>query len=91
MKFSPILNRVLVRPDEVESVSKGGILIPEKAREVAKSGRVLAIGPGKPDEPMTVCVGDEVLWTSQYNTVEARLGGEKLLVLNEDDLLGVIA
>lgn len=91
----PILNRVLVRPDETEARSAGGIYIPDVAQEKAKRGTVLAVGPGKRTTdgaliPMEVRVGDEVLWRSEYNAVEVKIDGEKLLVLNEDDLLGVV-
>jgi chaperonin GroES len=95
-KFTPLGDRVLVRPVKEEAVTKGGIVLPQNAVEKPRRGAVLAVGPGLPDLqrgerlPIPVEVGDEVLY-SQYGGVEVRIDNEPLLILREGDLLGTIA
>jgi chaperonin GroES len=89
----PLGNRVVLKRSEPKA-SRGGILLPETAKEKPKQGVVLAVGPGKRDEdgrlqPMQVQVGDEVLF-SAYGGVELTLNGEEVLVISEEDLLAVI-
>ena len=91
----PLGNRVLVKRSE-EKQSRGGILLPETAKEKPRQGEVIAVGPGRTDEsgkqtPVALSVGDEVLF-SAYAGTEVKAGGaqEELLILSEDDILGVL-
>ena len=94
-KIKPLGSRVLVEPVDAP-VSKGGILLPETAREKPKIGKVLAAGPGKLDEngaiePMNVKVGDQVLYSSYSGTeVDEGNGDKKCLILDEKDILGIL-
>lgn len=95
IKIRPLGNRVLVKRAE-SRVSKGGILLPETAQEKPKEGEVIAVGPGKEDKegnriPMSLNVGDKVLFTSYAGTEFKPEGEEKeLLIISEDDILAVI-
>lgn len=91
-KIKPLGNRVLVQRSKVQT-TKGGILLPDTAQEKPKQGTVVAVGPGKIDENgkrETLCVkeGDLVLFGS-YSGTEVK-GDEELLILSEDDILGVL-
>ena len=90
----PLGNRVVLKRSEPKA-SKGGILLPETAKEKPKQGKVLAVGPGRLDDegrlhPLEVSVGDEVLF-SAYGGVELSVAGEDLLVIGEEDLLAVLS
>lgn len=90
----PLYNRILVKRSEATK-SKGGILLPESAQEKPKEGTVVAAGPGKLNEdgsiePVTVKVGDRVLF-STYAGTEVTLDDETLLIIAEDDLLGILS
>ena len=92
MRLRPLYNRIVVQPVEGESVSPGGILIPDNAKEKPLEAVVLAAGPGKALEdgsirPMPVEVGDRVLY-SRFAGTELELDGKKLLMLTDDDLMG---
>lgn len=92
VQIRPLSNRVLVKRTLAET-TKGGILLPESAKEKPKQGEVIAVGPGKADEqgnvkPMTVQVGDAVLFSS-YAGTEVQ-SDEDLLILSEDDILGIL-
>ncbi len=90
MKLQPLGNRVLVRRSKVK-VSKGGILLPEGAQEKPKEGLVIACGPGKEKEPMDVKVGDTVLFSSYAGTeVKSQDSEEELLILSQDEILGIV-
>jgi chaperonin GroES len=89
----PLGNRVVVKRSEPKS-SRGGILLPETAKEKPKQGLVVAVGPGRQDEdghlhPLEVRVGDEVLFAA-YGGTELTVNGEEVLVISEDDLLAVL-
>jgi len=93
MKFKPLGNRVLVRREEVE-VRKGGIIIPDTAKEKPHQGVVVAVGPGVVDEKgnrrkLDVKEGDKVLF-SKYAGTEVTLEDEEYLIMGEDDILGII-
>jgi len=93
-KVKPLGNRVLVKREEAKA-SKGGILLPEAAQEKPRQGEILAVGPGKEDEkghltPMSVKVGDQILFSS-YAGTEFKTDEEEYLILSEEDILGVIA
>ena len=94
IKFKPVGDRVVVQPIEEQEVKKGGIIIPDTAKEKPQEGKIVALGTGKRDEagkviPFEVKKGDRVLY-SKYGGTEVTLDGNKYLILREDDILGVI-
>jgi len=93
MKIRPLQDRILVERIE-EEVKKGGIIIPDSAKEKPQQGKVIAAGPGKVDEkgnriPMEVKKGDIILF-GKYSGNEIRIGEEEHLIMREDDVLAVI-
>jgi chaperonin GroES len=95
IKLKPLSDRVLVRRIDSEERTKGGIIIPDSAKEKPLEGEVVATGPGRTmdngqTKPMTVKVSDRVLF-AKYAETEVKLGGESFLLLREDDILGVLA
>lgn len=88
-KIQPIADRVLVQADPAEEKSKGGIIIPDTAKEAPQKGTVVAVGKGKKDEPMTVKVGDSVLY-GKYSGTEITIEGEEVLFMKESDIFGII-
>jgi len=94
IKLKPLGDRVLVEPVEEKEVKKGGIIIPDTAKEKPTEGIVRALGTGKTDDegkklPFEVKVGDRVL-VSKYGGTEIKLDGKEFKILNSDDILGVI-
>jgi chaperonin GroES len=94
-KFRPLHDRVVVKRVEAEDKSKGGIIIPDTAKEKPQQGEVVAVGPGGRDEngkliPMDLKAGDRVLF-GKWSGSEVKLDGEELLVMKESDIMGVIA
>ncbi|MCU0835513.1 MAG: co-chaperone GroES [Chromatiaceae bacterium] len=94
MKIRPLHDRVVVRRTEEERTSPGGIVIPDSATEKPIRGEVIAVGKGKILEngevrPLDVKVGDKVLF-GKYSGTEVKISGEELLVMREDDIMGVI-
>ena len=89
MQVRPLHDRVLVRRFNEEEKSKGGIIIPDTAKEKPQKGTVVAVGPGKKDEPMTVKVGDSVLY-GKYAGTEITVDGESYLIMRESDIVAVI-
>ncbi len=94
MSIRPLHDRVLIRRIEDETVSAGGILIPDNAKEKPSRGEVLAAGNGKHLDngdvrPLEVKVGDKVLF-GKYSGSEVKVDGEELLVMREDDIVGII-
>jgi chaperonin GroES len=90
----PLGDRVLVQPLEEAEVKKGGIIIPDTAKEKPQEGKVVALGTGKRDEegkniPFTVKAGDTVL-ISKYGGTEIKIDGNSYLIMREDDILGII-
>ena len=95
MKIRPLQDRVLVKrlEEEVEK-TKGGIIIPDTAKEKPQQGKVIAVGKGKPNDdgkvtPLDVKVGDTILF-GKYSGSEIKLDGEEHLIMREDDILGVV-
>lgn len=88
--LKPIGDRVVVRRLPVEDVTKGGIIIPDTAKEKPQQGEVIAVGPGKKDYTMNVKKGDRVLF-GKYAGQEFELNGDELLVMREDDILAVLS
>jgi len=94
MKIRPLRDRLIVRRLEEEEKTKGGIIIPDSAKEKPLSGEVVAVGNGKVLEdgrvvPLEVKAGDKVLF-GKYSGSEIKVEGEELLMLKEDDILGVL-
>ncbi len=86
--FKPLADRVLIEPAAVEMKTASGIIIPDSAKEKPLIGKVIAAGNGKVDEPMTVKVGDEVLY-GQYSGTEIKLEGQTYLIMREADIYGI--
>jgi chaperonin GroES len=94
MKIKPLQDRVIVKRVEEEQKTAGGIIIPDTAKEKPQQGEVLAVGPGKVLDSgtkleMTVKVGDRVLF-GKYAGSEVKIDGEEVLIMREDDILGII-
>jgi chaperonin GroES len=92
--IKPLGDRVLVKPLEEKEISKGGIIIPDAAKEKPQEAEVLALGTGKRDDDgklieFTVKVGDKVL-VSKYGGTEVKVEGESYTIMREDDILGII-
>ncbi len=94
MKFRPLHDRVVVRRIDAEEKTKGGIIIPDTAKEKPQEGEVVAVGPGKLLDSgkvaaMDVKVGDRVVY-SKYGGTEVKVNGDEFVVLRQDDVLGVV-
>jgi chaperonin GroES len=94
MKFRPLHDRVAVKRVEEEQRTKGGLIIPDTAKEKPMQGEVLAVGPGARDDkgelvPMSVQVGDRVLF-GKWSGTEVKIDDEEVLIMKESDLLGVL-
>ena len=94
MKFRPLHDRVVVRRIEGEEKTKGGIIIPDTAKEKPQEGEVIAAGPGAQDEsgklvPLDLKAGDRVLF-GKWSGTEVKIDGEDLLIIKESDVMGVI-
>lgn len=87
--ITPLHDRVIVKPAAAETKTAGGIIIPDTAKEKPQRGSIIAAGPGKKDEPMTVKPGDTVLY-SKYAGTEINLDGEELLIMRESDILAIV-
>jgi len=95
MAFRPLGDRVLIKRFEEESKTKGGIIIPDTAKEKPQEGEVVAVGPGARDEsgkvqPLELKKGDKILF-GKWSGTEIKLDGEDLLIMKESDVLGVLA
>jgi len=94
MKVKPLGDRILVKQLEAEEKSKGGIILPDTAKEKPKEGKVKAVGAGKTLEngkvqPLNVKAGDHILFTS-YGGTEVNIDNEEYLIMKEEDVLGII-
>ena len=89
VNIKPLADRVLIAPAEAEQKTAGGIIIPDTAKEKPQKGTVVAVGPGKKDEPMTVKVGDTVIY-GKYSGTEMQLDGENYLIMKESDIYAII-
>lgn len=87
--MKPINDRVVVKPAAAEEKTKGGIIIPDTAKEKPQRGEVVAVGPGKDGNLMTVQVGDVVLY-GKYSGQELNYEGDDLLIMREDDILVIL-
>lgn len=86
--FKPLADRVLIEPSPVEMKTASGIIIPDSAKEKPLEGNIVAVGNGKVDEPMTLKVGDKVLY-GQYSGTEIRIDGVAYLIMREADVYGI--
>lgn len=89
MKLKPINDRIVIKPAPAEEKTKGGIIIPDTAKEKPQRGEVIAVGPGKDDVKMTVKAGDIVLY-GKYSGQELSHEGVDYLIMREDDVLVII-
>jgi len=94
MKFRPLGDRILVKRIKEEEKTKGGIIIPDTAKEKPQEGKVVAIGKGKYSEdgkliPIEVKVGDKILF-GKYSGSEIKLEGDEHIIMREDDILGIL-
>ncbi len=94
-KFRPLHDRVVVKRIDAEAKTKGGIIIPDTAKEKPQEGEVVAVGPGGRDEagkliPIDVQPGNRVLF-GKWSGTEVKLDGEELLIMKESDIMGVVA
>jgi chaperonin GroES len=94
MAFRPLGDRVVIRRVEEEAKTKGGIIIPDTAKEKPQEGEVVAVGPGARDEagkiqPLDVKTGDRILF-GKWTGTEVKIDGEDLLIMKESDVLGVL-
>ncbi|HLP55635.1 MAG TPA: co-chaperone GroES [Fluviicola sp.] len=87
--FKPLADRVLIEPAPAEQVTASGIIIPDTAKEKPLRGKIVAAGNGKKDEPMTVKVGDTVMY-GQYSGTEIKLDGATYIIMKESDVYGII-
>jgi len=94
MKIRPLQDRVIVKRLEEEEKTKGGLIIPDSAKEKPQEGKVIAVGKGKLTEdgkliPLDVKVGDRILF-GKYSGTEVKIEGEEHLIMREEDILGII-
>ena len=94
MKFRPLHDRIVIRRLEGEEKTKGGIIIPDTAKEKPQEGEVVAVGPGARDEagkliPIDLKAGDRVLF-GKWSGTEVKIDGEELLIMKESDVMGVL-
>ncbi|MBV6484048.1 MAG: 10 kDa chaperonin [Flavobacteriales bacterium] len=89
INIKPLADRVIVEPAAAEERTAGGLIIPDTAKEKPQRGKVLAVGAGKPDEPMTVKVGDLVLY-GKYAGTEISVEGKDYLIMREADIFAIV-
>ncbi len=89
LSVTPLHDRVIVKAAAAEEKTAGGIIIPDTAKEKPQRGVVVAVGTGKKDDPMTVKVGDNVLY-GKYAGTEIQIEGQDLLIMRESDLLAIV-
>jgi chaperonin GroES len=94
MKFRPLYDRILVERVESEEITKGGIIVPDTAKEKPQQGKVIAVGHGKRQEdgkliPLEIKAGDTILF-GKYSGSEIKIEGSEYLIMKEDDVLGLV-
>ncbi len=89
VSIKPLQDRVLVEPAPAEEKTAGGIIIPDTAKEKPQKGKVVAVGNGKKDEPITVKAGDTVLY-GKYSGTEITIDGKEYLIMRESDIFAII-
>ena len=89
MKIKPLADRVLVEPSAAETKTASGIIIPDTAQEKPQKGKVVAVGPGTKENPITLKVGDNILY-GKYSGTELKHDGSDYLIMKEADILAII-
>ena len=89
VNIKPLADRVIIEPAAAEEKTSGGIIIPDTAKEKPQRGTVVAVGPGKKDEPLTVKNGDMVLY-GKYAGTEITVEGQDYLILRESDIVAIV-
>ncbi|HOF15481.1 MAG TPA: co-chaperone GroES [Bacteroidales bacterium] len=89
VNVKPLADRVLIEPAPAEQKTSGGIIIPDTAKEKPQKGTVVAVGKGKKDEPLTVKIGDVVLY-GKYSGTEINIDGNDYLIMKESDIFAII-
>ena len=89
MTIKPLADRVLVEPAAAETTTSSGIIIPDTAKEKPQKGTIVAVGPGTQENPITVKVGDQVLY-GKYAGTELQHDGKDYLIMKENDLLAIV-
>ena len=89
VNIKPLADRVLIEPAAAETTTASGIIIPDNAQEKPQRGTVVAVGPGKKDEPTTVKVGDTVLY-GKYSGTDLNLDGDDYMIMREADILAIV-
>ena len=89
LNIKPLADRVLVEPAPAEEKTASGIIIPDTAKEKPQRGTVVAVGPGKKDEPTSVSIGDTVLY-GKYSGTEINIEGTDYLMMRESDILAIV-
>jgi chaperonin GroES len=89
VNVTPLADRVLIEAAPAEEKTASGIIIPDTAKEKPQRGTIVAVGKGKKDEPMTVKVGDTVIY-GQYSGTEIKVNGHSYLIMRESDIFGII-
>ena len=89
VNIRPLADRVLIEPAPAEETTASGIIIPDTAQEKPQRGVVVAVGPGKPDEPTTVKVGDSVLY-GKYSGTNLNVEGNDYMIMRESDILAIV-
>ena len=92
--LKPLADRIVVKPTEAEEITKGGILLPDTAKQRPQEGEVIAVGPGKVLEtgaqvPIEIKVGDKIIY-SKYGGTEVKVSGEDYVILRQDDVLSIL-
>lgn len=88
-KLKPLQDRVVIKPLKKENETKGGIIVPDSAKEKPMEGEVIAVGPGKKDEPTTVKIGDHVLY-GKYSGTEVKIEDQDYLIMKESEIFAII-
>ena len=89
LNIKPLADRVLVEPLEAETKTASGIIIPDTAKEKPQKGNIVAVGPGTKENPVTVKVGNTVLY-GKYSGTELKLDGKNYLIMRESDILAIV-
>jgi chaperonin GroES len=89
VNIKPLADRVIIEPAQAEQKTAGGIIIPDTAKEKPQRGTVIAVGPGKKDEPLTVKEGDVVLY-GKYAGSEISIDGKDYLIMRESDVVAIV-
>ena len=90
MNIKPLADRILIEPKEAETKTASGLFIPDTAKEKPQEGKVIAVGPGKKDEPMEVKAGDVVLY-GKYAGTEINVDGKAYMIMRQSDVLAVLS